>query len=67
MSYSIDTNVLGRISHIKIPSGLLVSEFRDEAFSEININIRQQYVVPVVSTNDTDMDYLRDIEADIAG
>jgi hypothetical protein len=67
MSYSIDTNVLGRISHIRIPSGLLVSEFREEVFSEINIQIQKLYTVPVVSTSQTEMDFLRDIEADIAG
>jgi len=67
MSYSIDTNVLGRISHIEIPSGLLVSGFREEAYTDINIQIRKLYTVPVVSTDQTDMDYLRDIEADLAG
>jgi hypothetical protein len=67
MTYSTDTNVLGRINHIKVPSGVLISEFRDDAFDEINIQIRKLYTVPVASTDDTDMGFLKSIEADLAG
>jgi hypothetical protein len=67
MTYSVDTNVLSRINHVKVPSGVLISEFRDDAFNEINIQIRKLYTVPVVSTDDTDMGFLKSIEADLAG
>lgn len=67
MTYSTDTNILGRISHIKTASGVSVSEYRESAYTKININIRKLYTVPIVSSEQTDMDFLRDTEADLAG
>lgn len=67
MTYSEDTDVRGRIAHVKIPSGVLVSSHREAAYTDINIQIRQLYTVPVNSTDQTDMDWLRDVEADLAG
>lgn len=67
MTYSVDSDVMGRIAHVKIPSGVLASVQREAAYTEINVNIRKFYIVPVVSTDQTDMDFLRDIEADLAG
>lgn len=52
---------------MKIPSGVLVSSQRESAFTEINIQIRRLYIVPVDSSDQTDMDFLKDIEADLAG
>ncbi len=66
MTYSTDNDVLRKISHIKVPSGLSISKFRDDAYVEINVEIRDLYVVPVASSDDTDMNYLKVIEQDLA-
>lgn len=67
MTYCVDSDVMGRIAHVKIPSGVLASVQREIAHTEININVRKLYIVPINSTDQTDMDFLRDIEADLAG
>jgi hypothetical protein len=66
MSYSIDSDVLAKISNIKIASGINVSSFRDSASINIDVNIRKLYIVPVDSDDTTDMAYLKDIESDLA-
>lgn len=66
MSYSVDADVLGKISNIKVASGILVSSFRDSAAINIDVSIRKLYTVPVVSTDTTDMSFLSDIESDLA-
>jgi hypothetical protein len=65
MSYSTDDQVLGKIAHVKVPSGL-VTPMRVFASNQIDIRIRKLYVTPVVSIDTADMQYLQDIEADLA-
>ncbi|HFC76728.1 MAG TPA: hypothetical protein ENJ27_00670, partial [Candidatus Moranbacteria bacterium] len=66
MTYSTNNDVSLKISHIKIPSGLSIDDFRDEAYNEINAEIRGLYVVPVDSDDETDMGYLKVIEQNLA-
>lgn len=66
MTYSLDGDVSRKITHISIATGLLISEFREEAYTNINIKLRTKYVVPVDSDDETDMDFLKSIESDLA-
>ena len=66
MTYSTDNDVASKYSHLKISNDLTVSDYRKEAYNDINIEISKLYVVPVVSTKDIDSDYLKSIESRLA-
>jgi len=66
MTYSIDTDVSRKISHITIATGLNISDFREEAYGNMNILLRKKYVVPIDSTDATDTAFLKSIESDLA-
>jgi len=62
-TYCIDADVNENLSNITIPSGLVVDNFRVEAYNHINSKIRKLYVIPVESDDDTDNAILKSIES----
>ena len=66
MSYSNDKDVSSKYSHLKISSDVVVKEYREEAYNEINMKISSLYAIPIDSTNVHDLAYLKSIEARLA-
>lgn len=64
-TYSSDEDVREKFAHITITDDLVVGNFRDAAFSYINMRIRNLYVVPVSGSLNT-MSFLKHMEADFA-
>jgi len=62
-TYSIDGDVNENIASITVPSGLVIDNFRVEAFNNINSRIRKLYIVPIDSTDTTDQAILKSIES----
>jgi hypothetical protein len=65
-TYCIDSDVNIKLSNIKVASGIVTETFRVGAFNRINAKLRKLYIVPVVSTDDTDIGLLKGIESNIA-
>ena len=51
MSYSNDKDVASKYSHLKISSDVVVKDYREEAYNEINMRISNLYVIPIDSTD----------------
>jgi hypothetical protein len=66
MTYSTDSDVMRKIAHVALASGLLPKEFRDEAYTDINIELRKLYAVPISSSDDSDLQFLKTIESNMA-
>lgn len=66
MSYSNDKDVASKYSHLKISSDVVVKDYREEAYNEINMRISNLYVIPIDSTDTNDTAYLKAIESRLA-
>lgn len=64
-TYSTDLDVSEKYSHIKIPSGVLVSSYRESAYYEINSKLRKIYTVPIDSTDVIDLGILKSTESSL--
>jgi hypothetical protein len=64
-TYSSDVNVTEKISHVSLPEKLVVANFRDEAFTYMNMRLRSLYLTPV-SGSLTTMSYLKHLESNLA-
>lgn len=65
-TYSTDNDVSEKYSHVTIPTEVNVSNFRDDAYSVMNISLRGLYIVPIDSSEVTDTGYLKLIESKMA-
>lgn len=65
-TYSIDNDVSEKYSHLTIPSGLSVPAYRSNAYNIINARLRTLYVVPIDSTDATDLGFLKIVESEMA-
>jgi hypothetical protein len=66
MTYSIDSDIRSKFSHLTIPSGILVGNFREAAYNRVNAKLRKIYEVPITSIDITDQAVLKEIESNIA-
>ena len=65
-TYSTDSEVSEKYSHLQIPTSITVANYRDEAYNHINIMLRPLYVVPIDSPDAIDISYLKSIESRLA-
>jgi hypothetical protein len=65
-TYSLDGNVSEKFANITIPPDIIVYNFRLDAYNRINAKLRKIYVVPIVSTDATDIGILKSIESNLA-
>ena len=65
-TYSIDNDVAEKYSHLTVPSGLSVPAYRSDAYNIVNVRLRKLYVIPIDSTNSTDLGFLKIIESELA-
>ena len=66
VTYSNDKDVSSKYSHLKISSDVIVNEYREEAYNELNMRISNLYIIPIDSTDANDLAYLRSIESRLA-
>lgn len=66
VTYSADKDVSSKYSHLKISSDVVVNDYREEAYNEINMKISNLYIIPIDSTNVNDIAYLKSIESRLA-
>ena len=64
-TYSTDNDVSRKLAQVTISSNIIISDFRIEAYNLINAKIRNLYIVPVESTDDTDKGILKSIESSL--
>ena len=62
-TYSTDSVVNELLSGVNLPSGVVVDNFRVEAYNNINASLRKIYIVPIESTDTTDVAILKSIES----
>jgi len=65
-TYSNDKDVASKYSHLKISSDVIVNEYREEAYNDINMRIKSLYIIPIDSVDTNDLAYLKSIEARLA-
>jgi hypothetical protein len=62
-TYSNDKDVASKYSHLKISSNVIVKDYREEAYNDINMKLRSLYAIPIDSTDSNDLAYLKSIES----
>lgn len=66
ITYSNDSDVTSKYAHLTIPVNITVEEYREEAFRLINVRIRALYSLPMDTTDENDLAYLKSIESRMA-
>lgn len=65
-TYCTDADVSEKLSNVTIPTDMQIESFRTAAYNRINAKLRRLYVVPIATTDVTDLGVLESIEANIA-
>jgi hypothetical protein len=65
-TYSKDSDVERKYSHLTIPTKVTISDFQSDAYNYINSRLRKLYKIPIDSTDSTDIGILKLIESGLA-